>query len=130
MDIQTLWIVVLSIATPIAGIVGFAIQLREVKKGHLEVEKLQLEVAELKAKAMEADKRIVQVSTEEVRRFSTRDVMFSRGRSTNEAAPPTEQRTSLKEYLLVGAIILSLLFIGSYFLYDMYRFSLWLSAKF
>jgi len=132
MDPQTLWIIALSISTPIAGVVGFAIQLHAVKKSRLENEKLQLEVEALKTKAAEAEKRIVQVTTAEVQRFTTRDnILFSRGRShsDDEASPAPAPKTSLKEFAVAGAIILSLLLLTGYFLYDIYRLVVWLSTK-
>lgn len=132
MDPQTLWIIALSISTPIAGFVGFAIQLRAVKKGHLENEKLQLEIEALKAKAVEAERRIVQVTTAEVQRFSTKDnILFSKAprRSDKEVGPTPAPKTSLKEFALAGAIILGLLLLAGYFLYDIYRLVVWLSAK-
>jgi len=130
MDPQTLWIIALSISTPIAGVVGFAIQLRAVKKGRLENEKLQLEIEALKAKAEATEKRIVQVTTAEVQRFTTRDhILFSRRLSDEEASPTPTPKTSLKEYAIVGAVILSLLLLIGYFLYDIYRLVVWLSTK-
>ncbi len=36
MDIQTIWIFVAAVSTPIAGVVGFAIQLQQVEKARLE----------------------------------------------------------------------------------------------
>ena len=132
MDPQTLWIIALSISTPIAGVVGFAIQLRAVKKGRLENEKLLLEVEALKAKAAEAERRIVQVTTAEVQRFTTNDrILFSKSPSRNEeeVSPTPAPRTSLKEFAIVGAVILSLLLLAAYFLYDIYRLVAWLSTK-
>ena len=129
MEPQALWIIALSIATPVAGVVGFAIQLREVKKGHLENEKLQLEIEALKTKAAAADKRIVQVTTEEVQKFTkSGDILYSI-RSDKEASPTPAKKTSRKEVAIVGAIVLSLLLLGVYFLYDIYRLIVWLSTK-
>jgi hypothetical protein len=129
MDPQTLWIILLSISTPIAGIVGFAIQLRAVKKGRLENEKLQLEVAALKAKATEAERRIVQVTTAEVQRFTTKDsILFSHHIDSDEPTVPAP-KTSLKEFVIVGAGIFGLLFLTGYFFYDVYRLVIWLGTK-
>jgi len=130
MDAQTLWIIALSISTPVAGVVGFAIQLREVKKKRLENVKLQLEIEELRANAAAADRRIVQVTTEEVQRFSTRDVMFSRRSTAEVAAPRALQKPALKDYALVGAVVLSVALLLAYFVYDLYRLFVWVSARF
>jgi hypothetical protein len=66
----------------VAGIVGFAIQLRQVKKLRLENEKLQLEIQALRARARRDDQRIVEASDEQVLRIARpKDLpMFSRAR--------------------------------------------------
>lgn len=129
MDPQTLWIITLSIATPIAGIVGFAIQLREVRKGRLENEKLQLEIKALRTRAAAADSRIVQISTADVLRFANKDdSMFSR-KGTEEISKWPTQKASLKEIVTGGAILLSLLLLTGYLLYDLYRLVAWASSK-
>jgi hypothetical protein len=130
MDPQTIWIIALSVSTPIAGVVGFAIQLRAVKKGHLENEKLQLEIKALKIKAAEAERRIVQVTTAEVQRFASRDMpLFSIARDGEESHPTPAPKTSLKEFAIVSGVILSLVLLAGYFLYDIYRLVVWLSTK-
>jgi hypothetical protein len=40
MNVAEIWIIILSIATPVAGIVGFAVQLRQVRGANLENRKL------------------------------------------------------------------------------------------
>ncbi|MFZ3019887.1 MAG: hypothetical protein WA056_15675 [Gallionella sp.] len=130
MDSQTIWIIALSISTPVAGVVGFAIQLREVKKSRLENEKLQLEVAALKKKAADADKRIILATTEEVQRFSTKGhPLASRAPRVGQVVPRLESKVSLKEVAINGSIILSLLLLVGYFLYDIYRLVVWLSTR-
>ena len=131
MDPQTLWIIALSISTPTAGFVGFAIQLRAVKKGPLENEKLQLEIEALKAIAAEAERRIVQVTTAEVQQFSRKDILFSMAPrdGDNEISPTPKPKTLLKEFALAGTIIFGLLFLTGYFLYDLCRLVVWLGTK-
>lgn len=134
MDSQSLWIVALSIATPVAGIVGFAIKLREVKRVHLENEKLQLEIEALKAKAAESERRIVPVSHAEVERYA-RGIQYSRGSAHErvEEAPQLEPKKSLKEIAITivfsGIFIFVILLFVAYFLYDVYRFVAWIGAK-
>lgn len=130
MDTQTLWIIALSISTPVAGIVGFAIQLREVKKKRLQNEKLQLEIEALKANAAAANSRVVQVTTKEVQEFAKDVPMYSRGRPAAEAVPQAVQKPALKDYALIGAAILSVLLVLTYFVYDLYRLFVWVSARF
>jgi cytochrome c-type biogenesis protein CcmH/NrfG len=127
-DPQSLWLIALTIATPIAGVVGFAVQLRQVKKARLENEKLQLEIAALRAKAAVAESRIVQVTTEEVLRFSSSDVMFSL--ATDDEVPGTKPKgQAFRQFLVNAAVVTGILLFVSYFLYDLYRLGAWLHEK-
>ncbi|HEY6896030.1 MAG TPA: hypothetical protein VI279_02110 [Rhodocyclaceae bacterium] len=143
MEIQTLWIIALSIATPIAGVVGFAIQLRQVKKAHLENEKLQLEIRALKERAAEADRRIVPVTNEEVLKVNQGGTWLSRtGRGLESRAAPggrgddtesdvsTEYKTPLRETLFAVATLSALALIAAYLVYDIYRLVMWIASKF
>ncbi len=56
--IQEIWVIALAVATPIAGVVGFAFQLRNIRKARLETQKLELELALLKQKLDAATKDI------------------------------------------------------------------------
>jgi multidrug resistance efflux pump len=129
MDPQTLWLIALSVATPVAGVVGFAIQLRQVKKTRLENEKLQLEIAALKVSAAISERRIMQVTTTEVQRFGSGDVMFSLDLRDNEQPYKKLRREVLKEEAVNAAIVLVVLVLFSYFIYDLYRMGVWLAAK-
>jgi multidrug resistance efflux pump len=129
MDPQTLWLIALSVATPVAGVVGFAIQLRQVKKTRLENEKLQLERAALKVSAAISERRIMQVTTTEVQRFGSGDVMFSLDLRDNEQPYKKLRREVLKEEAVNAAIVLVVLVLFSYFIYDLYRMGVWLAAK-
>jgi len=80
-DISTFWLICLASAAPIAGIVGFGIQLWTVKKIRLENEKLILEIQNLRKKQEESERRIVTVTTDEVIKYN--DILFSRGGGVN-----------------------------------------------
>ena len=83
MDIQTIWIIVVAVSTPIAGVVGFAIQLRQVKKARLENLKLQLEIENLREQLSRSSGRIHIATPTEIRRVT--GVLFSRsGRAAGE----------------------------------------------
>lgn len=139
MDINSLWIVVLSIATPVAGVVGFAIQLRQVKKAHLENEKLQLEIVALKEKASEAEQRIVKPTNEEVLRVNHGRTMFSRRSDLESRASDTdgvpeqtftrEQKVPFKEKFYAFIALACVALVAVYFFYDIYRVGIWVISK-
>lgn len=137
MDIQTLSIISLSVATPIAGVVGFAIQLRQVRKTRLENEKLHLEILALKKNAAVTEQRIVKATTEEVLKVAHGQPMFSRGlesRSSGGGAritsAPRSAKESLKEKLIAVVGLSALVFMAVYLIYDIYRAIIWLGSKF
>jgi hypothetical protein len=87
MDIQTMWIIVAAVSTPIAGVVGFAIQLRQVEKARLENEKLKLELVKLAGEienlqhqSNKTQSRIVVATDRQVAQFNDMDIKFSRKR--------------------------------------------------
>lgn len=127
MEASTLWLLVLSLATPIAGVVGFAIQLRQVKKGRLENEKLQLEIAALKKAAAMSDRKVVEASTEEVLRISRPDLpVFSRRIPTRDHAPEYAARKSWFGGILMMIIVIVVV---AYAAYDLYRIFTWILGK-
>jgi hypothetical protein len=127
MDISYIWGFALSVAAPIAGIVGFSIQLREVKKTRLENEKLLLEIQVLKTKARANEQRIVQATNEEVLRISHPDVpMFTRKAKTQDHEYISTDK-HLRKRAIESAIVLAALFVLAYFLYDLYRLFHWLA---
>ena len=127
MDSQTLWLIALSIATPIAGVVGFAVQLNQVKTARLVNEKLALEIASLKAKLATTEERIVRVSADEVEKYGR--VMYSM--SDLSAPSPAEVRSvwkTVKEYVFVLVLFSLVGMFFLYFVYDLYRSFMWLRA--
>lgn len=118
----------MSIATPIAGVIGFALQIRQIKKVRLENAKLQLEIAALRKQAIDADRRIVLATNEETQRISRREVLYSRQchSSAEESLTAREPKSTFRDYLILVALIgLALLFL-SYLVYDLYRAGVWL----
>lgn len=130
MDIQALWLLALAIATPFAGVVGFAIQLRQVKKVRLENEKLQLEIASLKAAEANRVQRVLQVTTEEVVRY-TRPPLLSRSRGPNPGpeagSEPERSASGIKDKIVSGSFLLLILLFLTYVVYDIYRVFRWLA---
>ena len=131
MDSQFIWLLVLALASPIGAVVGFAIQLRQVKKMRLENEKLQLEIASLKKTAVQSERRILAATTDEVMRISHPEKpMFSRRIPINDHATPTiKPQINFKEILFnASAIALGIIVVG-YALYDCYRLVIWLLQR-
>lgn len=132
METSAFWLLVMSIATPVAGIVGFAIQLRQVRKAKLENEKLLLEIAALKSAAATREQVIQRVTTDEVLRFGRDDVMSSRGRGPNPGPddwPAARRQSKVTEFLVTSAVVGLAILIVAYVLYDLYRFAKWVVAN-
>ncbi len=130
MDTQTVWLLVMSIATPVAGVLGFGIQLRQVKKARLENDKLQLEMAALRQRAANAERRIVLATNAEVQKITHGEVLFSKSsrvRGDEEPEVLVEQQAPklMERLFLVGVIALVSLFLA-YLVYDLYRITVWL----
>ena len=120
----------MSIATPAAGVVGFGIQLRQVKKARLENDKLHLEIAALRQRAAEAERRIVLATNEEVQKITRGEVLFSLGRVGEQPeAPAKKLAQKLMEYLILVSVVALVGLFLAYLVYDLYRFTIWLWAR-
>ena len=130
MSDYAIWTLILAIATPVAGVIGFAIQLRQVKKIRLENEKLQLEIAALKASAVAAEQRVVLATNREVLNITRPDgPLFSRRDPDPDREPITWPKPSFKERFTNLAIGLAFLLVFLYLLYDLYRLAAWFWGK-
>jgi len=67
--ISQVWMWILDVAGPTAGVVGFAITLWQLKRARLEQKKLELELADLLADREAKKNRIVRVTVAEIERF-------------------------------------------------------------
>ena len=67
--IDQMWLWILAVAAPIAGVVGFALKLLQLKRARREEEKLQLEVDELRAAHAAKERRVVVATLDEIKRF-------------------------------------------------------------
>ncbi|WP_369935397.1 hypothetical protein [Xanthomonas tesorieronis] len=130
MNNYAIWMLLLAIATPVAGVVGFAIQLRQVKKIRLENEKLQLEIAVLKASATAAEQRVVLPTNREVLNITRPDgPLFSRPDPNPDREKTPWPKPSLKERFTTLAFGLVFLLVALYLLYELYRLASWLWGK-
>lgn len=123
-----LWLVALAVSTPIAGVIGFALQLRMLRKLRLENKKLHLEIAKLEAEAKKASSQIVRATQEEIEKYG--DIMFSRGRDWSGVNPGPDDRPIIKSTLLSSllfyAFITLVILFFFYLAFDIYRVVRWL----
>lgn len=115
-----LWLVCVAAATPIAGVVGFAIQIRTVRKVRLENSKLELEILRLQRELEAQDSRIVRATFQDIKKYG--DTRFSRSGvnpGSDEASNwhRTDFLSAFGAYALMVAVML---FIG-YLCFDVYR---------
>ena len=128
MDIQSVWVIILAIATPLAGVVGFGIQLRSVKKLRLENEKLELEVKMMRNAIESADSQIVRPTNDEVIKFNNRP-MYSRIRLSSESGYESDAKKASVSIRNV-VLMIGLSFFLAYCVYDLYRFGDWVWSQF
>ena len=129
--IDDLWPVLLGLATPIAGVVGFAIHLRQVKKLRLENEKLELEIKNLRDQQVKSKQRIIIPTTKEVLQITRPDLpAFNKRRRTQDQAYRGRRReyggSGSSNPLWEGLFIIVLVTLLIYFIYDLYRLFRWL----
>jgi len=120
-----LWLFILGAATPIAGIVGFAIQLRQVKKTRLENEKLQLEIAALRRASEQQLQMVRSASLEEIERYGRSAVMLSRSRGAELGTEREETFKALREWLTGAAFLALVVLVVAYAIYDVFRLTRW-----
>jgi hypothetical protein len=140
MSVEQIWIIILSVATPIAGVVGFAIQLRNVKKTRLENEKLSLEINSLKKEKEKNESNIVLPTNDEVSHIVHGKSFAELGRTMSKPAMSeshdlsSHQTNSSGGFLsLVGKFIIFVLLIPcliGYLFYDLYRIFQWFVSLF
>ena len=133
MDLHSAWLLVLAVAVPIAGVVGFGVQLRNVKKLRLENDKLSLEIRTLEHNLKKAEARIVVPTTEQVRHFTMdHDIRFSR--SGRLDSKPSKEEKKLLFWRTFDrfdwGVAAFLTFVLLYALYDLYRLLNWLVGWF
>lgn len=124
------WLIAVALASPIAGIVGFFIQLRTLKRARLENEKLSLEIDQLK-QAQKASEDIVRVAThEETIKYS--EPRYSLRRSAGSGATENNIGPSPVNPIRNAVIQFSFWFGAALFMiylaYDLFRVCRWLWA--
>ena len=120
-----LWLICLAVATPIAGVVGFAVQIRTVRKVRLENAKLELEIQRLQRELNAGSQRLVLATPREIEKYG--DVMFCRGGinpgpDNGGALEKSSLLSAIALYSAMDAVILFLV----YLCFDIYRVVNWL----
>jgi hypothetical protein len=117
-----LWLACLAIATPIAGVVGFAVQIRTVRKVRLENAKLELEIKKLEHELRTGQQRIVPATPKEIEKYA--DVMnrIECGVIPGRALKSSSVLSAIALYAAMAATIL----FAVYLCFDVYRVVMWL----
>ncbi|RTR38431.1 hypothetical protein EKG38_12985 [Shewanella canadensis] len=127
MNIEIIWFVIIAISIPLAGFIGFSVQVRSMKKLRLENDKLTLENLALRAAQQDATKSSVtpiNTARQGMQGVDTQGV--------DDISPSEESIEEDVEDLLSDIdwrdklIQIGTLFLLCYFLYDIYRFGTWL----
>ena len=124
---EIIWFVIMAILIPLAGFIGFSVQVRNMKKLRLENDKLTLENLALRAAQQDATKSSVtpiNIVRQGIQGVETQGV--------DDINQPEESIEEEVEELLSDIdwrdklIQIGTLFLLCYFLYDIYRLGTWL----
>jgi len=127
MNMEIIWFVIMAILIPLAGFIGFSVQVRSMKKLRLENDKLTLENLALRAAQQDATKSSVtpiNIVRQGIQGVETQGV--------DDINQPEESIEEEVEELLSDIdwrdklIQIGTLFLLCYFLYDIYRLGTWL----
>jgi hypothetical protein len=132
MDLEAAWLIAIAVSVPIGAVVGFALQLHQLKNLQLANAKLQLQLTEVRKRLDEAENVIVRATPAEIERFGsgivTRDLRFSQSKvgdnSTLPQKPPLSHR--LRESLINAVIVGVSLTVIAYLAFDLFRVGRWL----
>ncbi len=127
MDTQVIWGLVSFAGAAISGVVGFAVNLRTVKKLRLENEKLGLEIDNLKRVIADRERMLVIPTTQEVRDIHI--LKFGAIEPHENYQPPPVKKT-LRLTTLEYAALLGIVLVLAYLAYDIYRLIVWLISVF
>ena len=119
---EIIWFVIMAILIPLAGFIGFSVQVRSMKKLRLENDKLTLENLALRAAQQDATKSSV----------TPINIVRQGIQGVDDIKQPEESIEEDVEELLSDIdwrdklIQIGTLFLLCYFLYDIYRLGTWL----
>lgn len=124
---EIIWFVIMAILIPLAGFIGFSVQVRSMKKLRLENDKLTLENLALRAAQQDATKSSVtpiNIVRQGIQGVETQgvDVINQPEESIEEEVEELLSDIDWRDKL----IQIGTLFLLCYFLYDIYRLGTWL----
>jgi len=123
---EIIWFVIMAILIPLAGFIGFSVQVRSMKKLRLENDKLTLENLSLRAAQQDTTKSsVTPINT--VRQ----GIQGVETQGVDDISQPEESLEEVEELLSDidwrdKLIQIGTLFLLCYFLYDIYRLGTWL----
>lgn len=126
---EQFWLVILAVSTPIAGVVGFAVQLRTVRKVRLENQKLALEIQRLNAELENSARLVVPATDREIQRYGGVDFSLGgfKGPCPGDESAVT-RKTTFKEAVIMSAVLAAAALFVAYLLFDLYRAAMWLRS--
>jgi|GEM_PF-4397488 len=122
MNIEIIWLVIMAISIPLAGIIGFWIQQRRMKNLRLENERLTLDNSTLRAAQLDVVKPFaspINIAGHDTQRV---DDISQSEESIEEDVEDFLSNIDWRDKL----IQIGTLFLLCYFLYDIYRLGTWL----
>ena len=131
MDVESIWLIIMAVSAPVAGVVAFYLQLKNLKKADLENRKLTLELHRLELENERLESLIRRPTDEEIRKYGNKDIpMFSRTGSSDQA-PKESIARKLKEFdwFSLAAAVVIVVFIA-YLFFDIYRIGKWIIGLF
>ncbi|WCM97488.1 hypothetical protein M5C96_24390 [Acidovorax sp. GBBC 1281] len=128
----------MAISVPIGAVVGFGLQLRQLKEARLRTKVLELQIKELDAKVKQLDSMVLRASLEEIKKYGSNhrhnDIRFSISEEDTASSATAVNTTSillmLKQAIQKALFPGVLLSIALYLIYDLYRVAFWLVRSF
>ena len=126
MNIESIWMIIVGVSAPIAGIVAFYIQLKNVERETLVNEKISLEISNLKEEKRKLESQIKIPTDKEIEKYS----QSSRVRIARVSDNTSKGISLIRKIISIewGSLLIAIFVVGfiGYFFYDVYRIGLWL----
>ena len=103
MNIESIWMIVVAVSTPVAGIIAFYLQLKNVRKANLENQKLTHEISKLKEENRVLQSQIKIPSDAEVMKYGNTPIIFRRSRKAEVPSSLAKRLLGIDWVSLIGA---------------------------